>query len=105
MEERPELYILHAGANEGTSTPVIQRASDSQHVGGTQRDGDSQHASGTQRNGVSQHASGTQRDSTTESASTSLGDQARKFSSLSHQVRQSTRGVDANYLTTEGPLL
>ncbi len=32
VEERPDLYILRAGANEGTSTKVIQRASDSQRA-------------------------------------------------------------------------
>ena len=29
VEERPEPYILRAGANEGKSTQMIQRASDS----------------------------------------------------------------------------
>ena len=83
VEERPELYILRADANEGTSTQVIQRTSDSQHTSGAQRDGDSQRhhrAGGTQCDYVSQRASGTQRDSTTGSASTRLGDQARTCS-------------------------
>ncbi len=51
--------ILRTSANEGTSTQVIQCASDSQRAGGTQHDGDSQRAGGCQRNGNSQCANGT----------------------------------------------
>ena len=59
VEEGPEPYILRAGASEGTSTQVIQRASDSECASGTQHDGDSQRAGGTQCDGNSQRASGT----------------------------------------------
>ena len=59
VEERPEPYILCAGANEGTSTQVIQHASDSERTSDTQHEGDSQRAGGTQRDGNNQRASGT----------------------------------------------
>ncbi len=85
---------MKAQAPRGSSTPAT--GSDTAAFSDPAAfDGDSHHSGGTQHDGNSQRASGTQHDSTAESARWS----GEEIFLLPRQVRESTCGVHANYLT------